>query len=129
MYTKLYTPDARQHIPMRNEEYSQLIVFGQLFTSLKFRSHKSAAIMAIWPGVTGNIINLNCTSKDIRVGLIEYFISHKPKISDASDQPHILAKVKWYISRPCIFAKISLKILLFYLQDYLTLTLRLVLFL
>ena len=100
MYTKLYTLNAVQHVPMRYEEFSQIVVFRQRFTSLKSRSHKSATIMAIWPSVTGNILTRNCTSEDIRVGLIEYFISHIPKISNTNDQPHILAKVKWYQDHP-----------------------------
>ena len=85
---------------MKYEEFSQLVVFGQQFTSLKSRSHKSTAIMAIWPGVTGNILDRNCTSEDIRVGLIEYFVSHTPTINDTSDQIHILAKIKWYQDHP-----------------------------
>lgn len=100
VYMKLYTPDTVQHVPMRYEEFYQIVVFGQVFTSLKSRSHKSTAIMAIWPGVTGNILDRNCTSEDIRVGLVEYFVSHVPIIKDTRDQAHILAKVKWYQDHP-----------------------------
>ena len=36
----------------------------------------------------------------MRVGLVEYFISHTPTIAGIPDQPHILAKVKWFQDHP-----------------------------
>ena len=56
--------------------------------------------MAIWPNCIGKIIDHNCTSKDVRVGVIEYFVSHIPIITDIQNQKHILAKVKWYDDHP-----------------------------
>ena len=100
MYDKIYSSMAIQHIPMRYEEISQLDIFGQIYISLKSRSRKSAAVMAIWPGLTGSILDRECTTEDVRVGLVEYFISHTPSISGISDQPHILAKVRWFQDHP-----------------------------
>ena len=36
----------------------------------------------------------------IRVGLLEYLMSHTPKIAGMPDQAHILAKVKWFQDHP-----------------------------
>ena len=46
MYMKLYSQESVQHVPMRYEEIAQLEAFG-MYISLKSRSHKSTAIMAI----------------------------------------------------------------------------------
>ena len=58
MYDKLYSSLEIQQIPMRYEEISQLVIFGQIYISLKSRSRQSAAVMAIWPGLTGLIGNV-----------------------------------------------------------------------
>lgn len=52
--------------------------------------------MAIWPSLTGKILDCNYRMEDIRVGIIEYFILHNPIIQGQKDQPHIFAKVKWF---------------------------------
>ena len=102
MYCKLYSAEGLtvRYVPLRYEEFSQLEVFGQLYTSLKSRSCRSPAVMAIWPSIDGNIVSTT-VSRDVRVGLIEYFVLHLPIIDGVSNQPHILAKVKWYQDHPC----------------------------
>ena len=100
MYVKLYSPELVQHVPMRYEQITQLDVFGQIYISLKSRSSKSRAIMAIWPGLNGAILDRECNTEDVRIGIIEYLISHTPKITGIPDQPHILAKVKWFQDHP-----------------------------
>lgn len=100
MYSKIYNSGSVQHVPMRYEEISQVEIFGQIYISLKSRSRKSAAIMAIWPGLTGSILERQCTTEDVRVGVVEYFVSHTPSITGVPDQPHILAKVKWFQDHP-----------------------------
>lgn len=99
MYTVLYG-DKTVHVPLRYEEFSDLEVFGTLYTSLKSRSHRSAAIMGLWPGLNGNIIIRTCNSEDIRTGLIEHFLLDIPSIDGIPDQPHIIAKVSWYEDHP-----------------------------
>ena len=97
MYTKIYNSGSVQHVPMKYEEISQLEIFGQIHISLKSRSRKYAAIMAIWPGLTGSILERQCTTKDVKVGVVEYFVS---SITGVPDQPHVLAKVKWFQDHP-----------------------------
>ena len=99
-YSILYSSESVQHVPMRYEEFSQIEIFGQVFTSLKSRSRRSCVIMAIWPSVTGAIVNRTCNSEDIRVGEIEYFFVHIPNILGIDKQPHTFAKVKWYQDHP-----------------------------
>ena len=93
MYTKLYSAELVTHIPLRYEEFE---IFRQIYTSSKSRSHKSTTIMAIWPSLTGKILDRSYRTEDVRVGIIEYFILHTPTIEGQKDQPHILAKVKWF---------------------------------
>ena len=102
MYSKLYDSESITHIPLRYEEFRQCEVFGQVYyTSQKYRSKRSCAIMAMWPGITGNIMDRQCKAEDIRNGLIEFFVLHRPSIVGVPDnQPHILAKVKWYEDHP-----------------------------
>lgn len=100
MYCIIYGNQAINHIPLKYEEFSNLEVFGKLYTSLKSRSRRSAAVMGIWCGQNGKIINRSSNFEDVRTGLIEYFLLHVPKINGISDQPHILAKVKWYEDHP-----------------------------
>lgn len=85
---------------MRYEEISQLEVYGKVFISLHSRSHRSSAIMAIWPNVNGSILDRECNTEDIRVGLIEYLMLHTPNIAGMPDQAHIVAKVKWFQDHP-----------------------------
>ena len=99
-YSILYGSESVQHVPMRYEQFSQIEIFGQVFTSLKSRSQRSCVTMAIWPSVTGAIVNRTCNSEDIRVGEIEYFLVHMPKILGIEKQPHAFAKVKWYQDHP-----------------------------
>ena len=80
-YSLLYGSKSVQRVPMRYEEFSQIEIFVQVFTSLKSRSKRSCVIMAIWPSVSGSIINHACNSEDIRVGEIEYFFVHVPLVS------------------------------------------------
>ena len=56
--------------------------------------------MAIWPGLNGAILDRECNTEDVRIGIIECLISHTPKISGIPDQRHILAKVKWFQDHP-----------------------------
>lgn len=91
MYMNLYSPELVQHVPMRYEQITQLEVFGQIHVSLKSRSSKSRAIMAIWPGLNGAILDRECDTEDVRIGIIEHLISHTPRIAGIPDQPHILA--------------------------------------
>ena len=85
---------------MRYEEISQLEFYGKVFMTLKSRSHRSTANMAIWPNLNGTILDRECNTEDIRVGLLEYLMSHTPKIAGMPDQAHILAKVKWFQDHP-----------------------------
>ena len=48
---KIYGVDSIDHIPLRYEEFSDMQVFGQVFISLKSRSQRSTAVMAIWPSI------------------------------------------------------------------------------
>ncbi len=57
MYCKLYTADSITQVPLRHEEFSQVEVFGQLFTSLKSRSQRSSTVSAMWSGLSGTIID------------------------------------------------------------------------
>ncbi len=44
MYCKLYTADSITQVPLRHEKFSQVEVFGPLFTSLKSRSQRSSTV-------------------------------------------------------------------------------------
>ena len=99
MYSKIYPAESIKHVPLRYEEFNQLEVFGQIYT-LKCRSNSSATIMAIWPSVTGSILDRSCGIEDVRVGQIDYFIQHVPTIAGTSDKPHLFAKVKWFEDHP-----------------------------
>ena len=83
---------------MLYQEFNQVDIFKQIYTSLKSRSHKSTTIMAIWPSLTGEILDHSYKMEDIRAGIIEYFVLHNPVIQGEKDQPHIFAKViiKWF---------------------------------
>ena len=100
MYSVLYGEHAVNHVPLRYEEFSDLKILGELYTSLKSRSHGSAAIVGMWPGLNSKIITRRCTSEDVRTGLIEFFLLHVPSINDKPDEAHILAKVNWYEDHP-----------------------------
>ena len=76
MYMKLYSPELVQHVPVRYEQITQLEVFGRIHISPKYRSSKSRAIMAIWPGLNGAILDRECNTKDVKIGIIEYLISY-----------------------------------------------------
>lgn len=99
MYSVLYGEQAVDRVPLRYEEVTQLKVFGDLLTSLKSRSKSSTAIMATWRGLNGKIVRRS-NSEDVRVGVVEYFAVHLPSIKGIRDQPHLLAKVKWYEDHP-----------------------------
>lgn len=87
-------------MPLRYHEFYQLQVYGDYFISSKSRSHRSAAIMALWPSPSGRITSRRCNEEDIRIGVIQFFILHNPIITGASDHPYLLAKVKWYEDHP-----------------------------
>lgn len=99
-YSKIYSAESVKHVPLRYEEFRQLEVFGQIYTSSKCRSHRSNTIMAIWPSITGNILDRSCRVEDVRVGIIEYLIQHVPSIAGMDDKSHIFAKVKWFEDHP-----------------------------
>ena len=96
MYTTLYPAELVKLIPMQYEEFNQVEIFQQIYTSSKSRSHKSTTIMAIWPSLTGKILDRSYRTEDVRVGMIEYIILHIPTIEGQKDQHYILAKVKWF---------------------------------
>jgi hypothetical protein len=100
VYSTLYRLEMITHIPLRYEEFSQIEVFGQVYTSNKSRSHSSSAIMALWTGLNGRIIQRSCTEEDIRTGQVEYFVLHVPDITTVPKQPHLFAKVKWFEDHP-----------------------------
>lgn len=64
-YAKLYSIENITHIQLRYEEFSQIEVFGQVYTSQKSRSRSSTAIVAMWTGLNGRIMNRCCTQEDI----------------------------------------------------------------
>ena len=87
-------------MPLKYTEFYQIEIYGHYYSSSKSRSQRSTYIMATWPNCIGKIIDYSCTSKDVRVGVIEYFVSYIPIITDVQNQEHMLAKVKWYDDHP-----------------------------
>ena len=107
----VYTSKIIKHVLLNYKEFHQIEIYGHCYTSSKSRSRRSTCIMAIWPNCIGKITDHNCTSEDVRVRVIEYFVSHIPIITDIQNQEHILAKVNWYDDR-CTLEKLGLEILL-----------------
>lgn len=99
MYTVMYGNKVNS-VPLRYEEFTQLEVFGSIYTSQKSRHRRSDSIMAVWRCLNGSIINRSFSCEDVRTGVVEYFISHTPRILGLPDKPHILAKVQWYQDHP-----------------------------
>ena len=95
-YIKLYSAEQITHIPMLYQEFNQVDIFKQIYTSSKSRCHKSTTIMAIWSSLTGEIVDRSYKMEDVRAGIIEYFVLHNSVIQGQKDQPHIFAKVKWF---------------------------------
>jgi len=75
------------------EEFNQIEIYNQTYTSSKSHSKRSTTIVA---SLTGKILNRNYKTEDVRAGIIEYFMLHTPIIKDQPKKPHILAKVKWF---------------------------------
>ena len=101
-YGKLYSPRQVHYVPLRYEEFAQIEVYVQVYTSLKSRSSRSSVILAVWPKLGGKILDRTVSLEDVRSGVVEYFFCHTPTISaehGQHQQSHIFAKVKWY--RPC----------------------------
>ena len=72
-YIKLYSAEQITHVPMLYQEFNQVDIFKQIYTSSKSRCHKSTTIMAIWPSLTGEILDRSYKLEDVRAGIIEYF--------------------------------------------------------
>ena len=113
MYTAIYGKENVVKVPLRYEEFYQLQVLQSYFSSSKSRTSRSAAVLAARPSPCGILTGRRPTANDVRVGTIEFFISHKPTINEADDRegvhvttPHLLAQVKWFQDHP---QKYSLK--------------------
>ena len=87
-------------------------MFEQIYTSLKSRSSKSSAIIAVWPHLSG-IVTSNCNVENVRVGSIEHFILHTPTLKVETDghqgyeyrkEDHLLTRIKWYQDHPRRFS-------------------------
>lgn len=97
--------------PLCHEQFSQLKVFGEIYTSRKSRTNKSQchAVISVWPTLTGISSRTLPCKENLWIGIIEYFI-HRAKVkvtnisssteSDYSEEPHVLAKVSWLEDHP-----------------------------
>ena len=107
MYHAIYVAENVVHIPLRCTEYNQIKVLEQICTSTKSRTTRSAVIIAIWPHLSGILTSTRPQVQDIRVGVIENFFIHTPKLKQRNadnnvilQQPHLLASIKWYQDHP-----------------------------
>ena len=97
----LYPDIVIDHIPMIYEQFNELKVFNEMFTSKRSKGNHSSIICAFWAVIGGNIAS-ECNQ--IRVGTIEYFVRHSVRVptSPVPTQPcyfkqvsHIFARVHW----------------------------------
>ena len=108
MYNILYGAEHVDHVPLQHTQFHQIRVFEQMYTSLKSRSSRSSAIIAVWPHLSG-IVTSNTSMEDVRVGIIEHFLLHTPTLKAETDglqsyeykkEDHLLAYVNWYQDHP-----------------------------
>ena len=108
MYSVLYGSENVVHVPLRYEEFRSVEVFNEMYTSVKSRTTKSAAIVAAWPSPGGILTSRNPSQDDIRVGMVQYFLLHTPSVRVSTDEEavrttekaHILAKINWFQDHP-----------------------------
>lgn len=98
IYLQLY-PDMT--IPSLSLFYTlcnRVTLGGECLGSLKSRSHKSAVVMAYWPGRGGNLSDIDY-SKRMRVGVVNHYIRHQITLQ-GEQQEHVFACVSWKIRHP-----------------------------
>ena len=108
MYSVLYGLENVVHVPLRYEEFHSVEVFNEMYTSVKSRTTKSAAIVAAWPSPGGILTSRKPSQDDIRVGMVQYFLLHTPSVTVSTDgeaactteKAHILAKINWFQDHP-----------------------------
>ena len=109
MYSTIYGAQNVLHVPLYYEEFREVKLFQNTYTSSKSRSTRSATVAAIWPSPSGILDSRSPSGDDIRVGVIQYFLLHTPvlKSPDKDDQvqkTHILAQIEWYQDHPRKFS-------------------------
>ena len=113
MYEVLYGSEQVSYVPLQYNEFSKMKVLGEIYTSVKSRSERSAAILAAWPSVTGRLSTDTPQENDLRIGIIQFFFLHTPHIkkdtaantamisdSELVKKQHIFAKVFWLSDHP-----------------------------
>lgn len=108
MYCTLYGAENVIHVPLRYIQFHQIKVLEQVYTSTRARTTQSSVILALWPYLSGILNSRLPCKQDIRVGIIENFLLHTPKIKKASQDgdsqvsqvAHLIACVKWYQDHP-----------------------------
>lgn len=113
MYSTIYGQGVT-HIPLRYEEFREVKVFEEVYTSAKSKSTRSSVIVAVWPSPLGILSSRRPTRDDIRVGAINFFLVHCPVIAshDQSNpnvettitKPHVIAEIEWYQDHPRKFS-------------------------
>lgn len=108
MYSTIYGAQ-NVHVPLYYEEFCEVKLCQNTYTSSKSRSTRSATIAAIWPSPSSILDSRSPFGDDVRVGVIQYFLLHTPvlKSLDKGDQvqkTHILAQIEWYQDHPFKFS-------------------------
>ena len=70
MYAALYGLYRIEYIPLYHQRFNQIKIMGDLFTSAKSRTTRSAAVLATWPSVTGILSSRNPIREDLRIGVV-----------------------------------------------------------
>ena len=90
MYHAIYGAENVVHIPLRCTEYNQIKALEQIYTSTKSRTTRSAVIIAIWPHLSGILTSTRPQVQDIRVGVIEIFFVHTPKLKQRNADDNVI---------------------------------------
>ena len=97
MYCAIYGSEAVSHVPLRFEEFSEIEVFGKLYTSIKSRSNRSAVVMGVWPDLNGRIIVTTKTSELAKLNFL--YLTVQASLQFLTNLT-FLAKIRWYQDHP-----------------------------
>lgn len=103
MYDAIYGKEKVLQVPLHYQEYREIKIFDRTYSSCKSRTSRSAAIIAVWPSLSG-ILKRAPIKDDIRVGVIQSFILHTPSLANEEKNWHVLAQVSWLDDHPHKFA-------------------------
>ena len=96
MHSVIYDPDDIVHVPMCYQEIKQVHIFGQLHSSLKSRTCRSAGICAVWPSLVNSCTSMPilCRSQPqedniLCIGVVDFFFAMFQQYKQTQDQQKV----------------------------------------